>query len=459
MESEAMQDFEKTLAALLEALKLNPDNLPLKKQVAEMLLQAGQTEKAIQFFKEVLAQGDDYDCLVSLGRAYSEQEEMRMAIEVWEKALALRADVADLHLRLSRLHLLLNHIQEASDYYQRARTLDPDLADARYEDRLHARGGGDSPPGTLPERDLVRISSVGDDMDDLNESTDLLERPNITFGDVGGLSELKENIRMNIIYPLQNPALFRSFGKKIGGGILMYGPPGCGKTFIARATAGECNARFINISINDVLDMWLGNSEKNLHRLFEVARKNTPAIIFIDELDAIGGSRQQMRFHHGRILTNQLLSELDGVASDNSEILILGATNSPWFVDASLRRPGRFDRILFVPPPDLPARIEILQLHLMNKPIENIDYQRIAKNMEKFSGADIQAVCEAAAGTVIQEVMRSGKMRAIQTSDLLNALKKIRPSTLEWLSTAKNYATYSNDAGTYDDILNFFKQS
>jgi len=455
-----MQDFEKTLAALLEALQLSPDNLPLKKHVAEMLLQAGQIEKAIGYFKEVLAQGDDYECLVNLGRAYAEQEEPRAALVVLEKALVLRPDAADLCLRISRLHLVLNHIQEASTYYQKARALDPHLADAKYEERLRTLGNVQNAPKVPPEAasERIRISNVGD-ADDEPAPGDLLERPAVTFQNVGGLSELKEHIRMNIIYPFQNPALFRSFGQRIGGGILMYGPPGCGKTFIARATAGECNARFINISINDVLDMWSGNSEKNLHKLFELARRNTPAIIFIDELDAIGGSRQQMRFHHGRVLTNQLLSEMDGVASDNSEVLILGATNSPWFVDSSLRRPGRFDRILFVPPPDLPARVEILQLHLANRPTENIDYPRVAKGMEKFSGADIQSVCETAAGTVIQEVMKSGKMRSIQTGDLLTALKKIKPSTLEWLATAKNYATYSNESGAYDDILGFFEKN
>jgi transitional endoplasmic reticulum ATPase len=456
----SMQDFEKTLAALLEALSFSPNNLPLKKHVAEMLLQAGQIEKAIQYYKEVLAQGDDYDCLMNLGRAYAEQEEAGAALVVWEKALALRPNAADLCLRISKLHLGQNHIQEASAYYQKARALDAQLTDAKYEEQLRKLNNSQAAPTARPESESerIRISNAGDE-DDEPAPGDLLERPAITFQNVGGLSELKEHIRMNIIYPFQNPALFRSFGQKIGGGILMYGPPGCGKTFISRATAGECNARFINISINDVLDMWSGNSEKNLHKLFELARRNTPAIIFIDELDAIGGSRQQMHFHHGRILTNQLLSEMDGVVSDNSEVLILGATNSPWFVDSSLRRPGRFDRILFVPPPDLPARVEILQLHLAKRPVENIDYARVAKGMERFSGADIRAVCENATGAVIQEVMKSGRMRSIQTSDLLSALKKVKPSTLEWLATAKNYATYSNESGAYDDILGFFEKN
>jgi SpoVK/Ycf46/Vps4 family AAA+-type ATPase len=440
-----VQDFDKNIAALLEALKFSPDNVPLKKHVAEMLLQAGRTDEAIVHLKEIIERTADYDCMVSLGRAYYEREEFREATKILEQALAKKPS-AEVYMMLSKVLFVLEMYQKAGDYYQSALNLDPQREDKEYEEKLASRNV------------RVRAGLTDAGPETAYAGDDLVERPTITFKDVGGLDDLKENIRMNIIYPFQNPALFRQFGKKIGGGILMYGPPGCGKTFIARATAGECNARFINIAINDILDMWMGNSEKNLHAVFELARKNTPAVIFIDELDAIGGSRQQMRFHHSRMLTNQLLSELDGVDSNNDEVLVLGATNSPWFVDSSLRRPGRFDRILFVPPPDTQARVEILQLHLKAKPIEGIDYPRVAKGMEKFSGADIKAICDTAADAVIQDVMKTGKMRSIRTDDLLNALKKTKPSTLEWLSTAKNYATYSNDAGAYDDILNYLKK-
>lgn len=442
-----MQDFEKNIAALLEALKFSPDNIPLKKHLAELLLQAGRTEEAVRFFKEIIAQTGDADAMISLGRAYYEREEFREAAIVLEQALS-KKQTAELYLLLSKVHFVLEHYQQAGDYYQNALDLDSSAEDKEYQEKLRVKGA------------RARIANTESDNDDLYAPVqdDVLERPGVTFQDVGGLADLKEDIRMNIIYPFQNPALFRSFGKKIGGGILMYGPPGCGKTFIARATAGECNARFINIAINDILDMWVGKSEKNLHEFFELARRNTPAIIFIDELDAIGGSRQQMRFQHSRMLTNQLLNELDGVASKNDEILVLGATNSPWFVDSSLRRPGRFDRILFVPPPDADARIEILQLHLKGKPTEVIDYPRLAKSTERYSGADLKAICDAAADVAIRRAMKSGKLLPIRTEDLLAALRTVKPSTLEWFSTAKNYATYSNEAGTYDDILNYLKK-
>jgi AAA+ superfamily predicted ATPase len=440
-----MQDFERNIASLLEALKFSPDNIPLKKHVAELLLQAGRTDEAIQHLKEVLARTEDNECMVSLGRAYYESEEFGEAATILEQALR-KQPTAEVYRLLSKIHFVLGNHQRAGDYYQDALSLDAKLEDKDYQEKLRGNGIG-------LRAGLSNADFSGSTIDD-----DLIERPAITFAQVGGLDELKEHIKMNIIYPFQNPSLFRTYGKKIGGGILMFGPPGCGKTFIARATAGECSARFINIAINDILDMWLGNSEKNLHEVFELARRNTPAVIFIDELDAIGGSRQQMRFHHGRILTSQLLIELDGISSNNDEILVLGATNSPWFVDASLRRPGRFDRILFVPPPDLKARREILQVHLKGKPLDTIDYERVARGMEKYSGADIRAVCEMAADSAIRAALKGGTLRPIRTNDLLDGLKKVKASTSEWFSTAKNYTTYSNEAGTYDEILNYLKR-
>jgi SpoVK/Ycf46/Vps4 family AAA+-type ATPase len=440
-----MQDFERNIASLLEALKFSPDNIPLKKHVAELLLQAGRTDEAIQHLKEVLALTEDYECMVRLGRAYYESEEFGEAATILERALS-KQPTAEVYMLLSKIYFMLGNHQRAGDYYQDALSLDAKLEDKDYQEKLRSKGIG------------LRAGLSNADFSGSAIDEDIIERPTIRFAQVGGLDELKEHIKMNIIYPFQNPSLFRTYGKKIGGGILMYGPPGCGKTFIARATAGECNARFINIAINDILDMWIGSSEKNLHEVFELARRNTPAVLFIDELDAIGGSRQQMRFHHGRILTSQLLIELDGISSNNDEILVLGATNSPWFVDASLRRPGRFDRILFVPPPDLKARIEILQVHLKGKPLDTIDFERVARGMEKYSGADIRAVCEMAADSAIRDVLKGGKLRPIRTNDLLDGLKKVKASTLEWFSTAKNYATYSNQAGTYDEILNYLKR-
>jgi transitional endoplasmic reticulum ATPase len=269
------------------------------------------------------------------------------------------------------------------------------------------------------------------------------------------MDALKEEIRLKIIYPLTHLEMFKAYGKSVGGGILMYGPPGCGKTHLARATAGEVKAGFIAVGIHDVLDMWIGNSERNLHGIFDQARRNAPCVLFFDEVDALGASRSDMKTSAGRHLINQFLAELDGVKASNDGVLILGATNAPWHLDSAFRRPGRFDRILFVPPPDAPARAAILRLLLRGKPVEDIDYETVARKCDGFSGADLKAVVDLTIETKLKAAMKSGVPSPIRTKDLLAALGK--PTTREWFATAKNYALYSNQGGAYDDILKYLK--
>jgi SpoVK/Ycf46/Vps4 family AAA+-type ATPase len=284
-----------------------------------------------------------------------------------------------------------------------------------------------------------------------------VERPAITFTQVGGMDQVKEEIRMKIIMPLEHPELFEAYGKRVGGGILMYGPPGCGKTFLARATAGEVHANFLAVGISDVLDMWIGSSEKNLHELFEQARRNPPCVLFFDEVDALGASRADMRQTAGRHLINQFLAELDGVQSANEGVLILAATNAPWHLDNAFRRPGRFDRILFVPPPDREARAAILKLMLTGKPADGVDFDAVAKKTDHFSGADMKAVVDVAVEAKLRDAMKSGKLEPLRTKDLLASAAQVKPSTREWFATARNYALYSNQGGVYDDILKHLK--
>jgi SpoVK/Ycf46/Vps4 family AAA+-type ATPase len=268
---------------------------------------------------------------------------------------------------------------------------------------------------------------------------------------------VKEEIRLKIIHPLTHADLYKAYGKAIGGGILMYGPPGCGKTHLARATAGEIKSSFIAVGINDVLDMWIGNSERNLHALFEQARRNRPCVLFFDEVDALAASRADMRGAGGRHLINQFLAEMDGINASNEGVLILAATNAPWHVDGAFRRPGRFDRILFVPPPDGPARSSILRVLTKGKPIENIDYDFLAKKTEGFSGADLKAIIDVAIEAKLKQAMKEGIPKPLTSKDLQNAAGTLRPSTKDWFSTARNYALYSNQGGTYDEILKYLK--
>jgi SpoVK/Ycf46/Vps4 family AAA+-type ATPase len=262
---------------------------------------------------------------------------------------------------------------------------------------------------------------------------------------------------MKIIHPLKHPELYKAYGKPIGGGILMYGPPGCGKTYLARATAGEIAASFLSVGINDVLDMWIGNSEKNLHELFERGRRGRPCVLFFDEVDALAASRADMRSSAGRHLINQFLAELDGMQASNDGLLILAATNAPWHVDPAFRRPGRFDRILFVPPPDQTARAAILRAMCAGKPVSDVDYNLIAKKTDAFSGADLKAVLDRAIEAKLTDAMKVGIPQPLTTKDLLAAAAGVRPSTREWFATARNYALYANQGGAYDDVLQYLK--
>jgi AAA+ superfamily predicted ATPase len=277
--------------------------------------------------------------------------------------------------------------------------------------------------------------------------------PAIKFADVGGMDDVKVRLGRAFLQPLKNPEIYRKYGKNIGGGLVLYGPPGCGKTFIARAVAGEIGARFMSIGLNDVLDMWLGESERKLHEIFENARRRAPTLVFLDEIDALGQRRTHLKHSAGRNVVNQLLAELDGVGGRNEGVFFLAATNHPWDLDPALRRPGRFDRLVLVPPPDLQARAEVIALKLRERPAGKIDVARLAKATHGFSGADLAALVDAASDLAIEKSIASGREVALDDALLHAALRDLRPSTRPWFETARNYAVYSNEGGTYDELL------
>jgi SpoVK/Ycf46/Vps4 family AAA+-type ATPase len=179
-------------------------------------------------------------------------------------------------------------------------------------------------------------------------------------------------------------------------------------------------------------------------------------VLFFDEVDALGASRSDLRQSSGRQLINQFLAELDGVQSSNEGVLTLAATNAPWHLDPAFRRPGRFDRILFVPPPDAPARASILRLMLRGKPVKDIDIDVLARKTDAYSGADLKAVVDMAIECKLREAIKAG-VQPLTQRDLIDAIGAVRPSTKEWFATARNYALYSNQGGIYDDILRFLK--
>jgi ATP-dependent 26S proteasome regulatory subunit len=281
--------------------------------------------------------------------------------------------------------------------------------------------------------------------------------PPITLDDVGGMESVKKRLNMAFLAPLKNPEIMKLYGKSLKGGLLLYGPPGCGKTFIARALAGELGATFMSVGLSDVLDMWLGESERKLHEIFETARRKAPAVLFFDEIDALGQKRSHLKHSGGRTIVNQLLAEMDSIGSDNKNVFILAATNHPWDVDTALRRPGRFDRMVLVLPPDGEARIQILQYHLKDRPVQNLDLQLIAKNTDHFSGADLAHLVESAVEYAMHDSIESGSVRAVTMDDFKKAAAEISPSTRPWFETARNYAMFANEGGVYDELLDYVK--
>lgn len=448
---------DRAIEALREALRASPENLPLRRHLAESLLSGGRGDLAEAEYREAIARApEDLDLKVGLAQAFALQGKISMALVLLEDITKSPSAPAQAHVAYARLLFRAGEVAEAVRHYHRGIDKDPSAA----ETELAAKLGIRSEPDSDDEEDDSEVveGRVRSAWGEPASAPDVpIERPKATFAEVGGMEGLKDEIRMKIILPMDHPELYKAYGKTAGGGVLMYGPPGCGKTHLARATAGEIRAGFLSVGLNDVLEMWLGNSERNLHALFEQARDHAPCVLFFDEVDALAASRSDMKTSAARQVINQFLSEMDGIDGNNEGVLILAATNAPWHLDPAFRRPGRFDRILFVPPPDAPARAAILRILLQGKPAKEIDFDAIARKTEGLSGADLKGIVDRAVEAKLREALKAGGLKPLTTKDLAGAAAAVKPTTREWFATARNYALYSNQGGIYDDILAYLK--
>lgn len=401
--------------------------------LADLLIQAERPKEALEH------------CTVLLARQPDHREALKLAAQAAEAA-------GDVTRAFSYKRLL-----DALNWSQTKNLLEglgePDLA----QPEEAAPAGRSRSPEDEPEP--IRLGGIlNDDEDaDAREMDLLMERPDLRLEDVAGMEDVKRRLNIAFLAPMRNPEMRKLYGKSLRGGLLLYGPPGCGKTFIARATAGELGARFLSIGLTDVIDMYLGESERKLHETFEAARRNSPCVLFFDEIDALGRKRSLRRESAGRDVVNQLLAEMDSVSQNNEGVFVLAATNHPWDVDTALRRPGRLDRTLLVVPPDQPARVAILEFHLKGRPVEGVDVKAIASQTDGFSGADLAHLCESAAENAMEESITSGRVRPIGPQDFKRPLREIRPSAKPWFETARNYALFANDGGAYDDLVAYLR--
>jgi AAA+ superfamily predicted ATPase len=448
--------------ALKAALAATPHNVPLLVIVGKMHEDRFELAEARACFDRVLAE-DPHHAEGHLGIARL----LDLCGEISEAAVRLEA-LCDKHPHFAPAWLLRSRIAldegdsaAARTFYDKAVALDRSLADDELLQNILDRGGNKRMAMTSAG---TTFEQTEDDDDDFpfegldavaarDLSVEFRVKADMKFEDIGGMEKVKDDIRMKIIHPLKNADLFAAYGKKAGGGVLLYGPPGCGKTLMARATAGEIDAAFFSVGLHQVLDMYIGESEQKLHKIFELARKAAPAVLFFDETDALAADRRDMRQSAGRNLINQFLSELDGAQADNEGLLILGATNAPWHLDGAFLRPGRFDRIIFVPPPDAGARAEIAKIHAKGKPLVDFDPADLAKRTDGFSGADLRAVFDQATEAALGEAMRKGSLVPVSGKMLAKAAKEVKPSTRMWFESAKNHALYANQSGFYDDVL------
>jgi len=268
-----------------------------------------------------------------------------------------------------------------------------------------------------------------------------VEVPAVHWDDVGGLEDVKQQLREMVEWPLKKPEKFRKMGIKPPKGVLLYGPPGCGKTLIARAVATESESNFISIKGPEVFSKWVGESEKAIREVFRKARMAAPCVVFIDEVDSIA-PRRGLGYSDSGVterVVSQLLTEMDGlIAMEN--IVVLAATNKPEILDPALMRPGRFDRLIYIPPPDENARLQILKVHTRNMPLDNVNLDEIAKNTNGYSGADLEALCREAAMNALRR-----DSEKIEMKDFNEALKKIKPSIK--IGEMKKYEKFIEEVG------------
>ncbi|HAL70294.1 MAG TPA: cell division protein [Verrucomicrobiales bacterium] len=465
-----------SLQAIRDALEQSPDNVSLLLLFGRASMELLQLEDAREAFERVLAIDPDHtDAQLGVARVLFMEGDASGAAVRAERVLLQEPDNASAHLLLSRVHLSENDRAKAIEHFDRAAQIDGTMSDPALEREL-GRTARDarrtSPAPATPEPP----ASSSDTLEDGESSQEFYDDPfdeppydwrpetfftpgdpnrfETTFADVGGMEELKEEIRLKIIYPLQYPDLYKAYGRRTGGGILIYGPPGCGKTMVLRAVAGEVPCNYLSVGLHEIFDPYFGSTERNLHQIFETARANAPCVLVFDDLDSLAQDRRNVRESQLRNLVNQFLHELDGLR-ENQRVLVIGATNQPWSLDPAFRRPGRFDQAIFVAPPDAPARAQIITLLAKDKPISNLNVEALVEATAGFSGADLGWVFDRAAELALSAAIHTDQPVPITMELLLKVANSHTPSTQSWFEGVRDHAQQVSPDGFFNEVRKF----
>lgn len=463
------------LSAIRDALAQSPENISLLLLFARECLEEHRTDEAREIFDRVLKlDPTQIDAQLGVAKVLYAEGDLSGAAVRAERVLQGDPNYAPAHLLLSRVCLGEGDKARATQHFDLAAQADGTLVDPVLERELGrtVRDARRAAPSTQAEggfNDASFESESGPEFFDDPFAGDPPfewrpetfyapgdpERSRVTFADVGGMDDLKEEIRLKIIYPLQYPDLYKAYGKKTGGGIMIYGPPGCGKSHILRAVAGEVACNYLAVGLHEIFDPYFGSSERNLHQVFETARANAPCVLVFDEIDSLAMDRRNVREGQLRNLVNQFLHELDALRSDDQRVLVIGSTNQPWLIDPAFQRPGRFDQVIFVPPPDEHARTQIVELFAHDKPISGLDAPKLVSLTEGFSGADLKWVFDRAAELTLSSAIHAGKSKPVTMDLLVEVARKHSPSAASWFESLKSQPQFSNEEGLLKEVRTF----
>ncbi len=416
------------------------------------LFEAGNYNDALNEYSEAVKVDPKYaDGYFNRALTYRILNNFGAAKKDLDTVMELQPKSADAPLLVGDMAEANNDLLGARFWYEKALANNPDYSEAKNRlEHIDSLIHVDSTYGKNAKTKQVELEKY-----DYNE-TKIEEgqikkvafyKSNQKFDSVIGLEKLKKYLKDNIVLAIKEPELFKRYGKKLGLGTILYGPPGAGKTYTVNAIAGEANANVIIARVNQIVDMYTGNTEKNLHAIFEQARKNPPCIIFFDELDALGVKRggtgsgpEGGESSALRLAVNQFLVEMSGVEKNPEGIFVIGATNIPWDIDSALKRSGRFGDHVYVPPPGYRDRKKLFEFHTRNMPRSHLSWGRLSRATAGYSPADIERICDKAIMIPLLHEHEHHTSKKLTMGDMLTVLRDedINSSSLdEWYNMVK----------------------